>query len=124
MAEVKGNPLALASHNLLAPPIGLLRNFGQNAAHSCHVVGYAMLAGSRHNVLVSQQFQTELKWVAPRRVRQFIDKAVNDPGKHIAAWSTPWTHGNCALHGRLLKQAVSYPTPRKFIARKIGTTAG
>ena len=54
---------------------------------------------------------------------QFVDEAVEDPGKHIAARGAPRPHRDPAFERGLFQQAVGQPATRKFIAGQSAAAA-
>jgi hypothetical protein len=91
--------------------------------HAGYVVGHATLARARDDVLVSQNVQPECQGVSASSVGQFIDEAVEDPGKHVAAGCAPGSHWDPALNRRLLQQAVRCPAARKLVTTEDGPGA-
>ncbi len=49
---------------------------------------------------------------------------MEDPGEHVAARRAPRTHGDAALEGRLLQQAVGHPAAGELIAAQAGAATG
>ena len=112
VAEVKRDALALPARKRALAPAGLVGHLLQHVFHAAHMVGLAALAGARHDLLVAQQLQAEGERVAPGRMGQFVDKAVEHPGEDVAAGSAPRAHRNAAFERGLLEQAVAAASGR------------